>query len=63
MKDANGREIQVGDRIRRKPGGIYPTANIIEPDYGAPVSALVSSTCVLVGKRVYLAETLEVMDS
>ena len=57
MKDANGREITIGDRVRRKnPGQFLPY--VADPVPGEAVRQFASSTCVQVGIRVFLAEQL-----
>ena len=77
MKDANGREIEIGDRVRRKIPHQFEIktgpedkdwAGASDPSIGARVTGFTQGNSVVctAGWRgqipVFLAETLEVMD-
>lgn len=60
MKDANGKEIKVGDRIRRASFRQFAIAQ--DPVIGSQVIVFPSRTCIQTDDGVYIAETCEVID-
>ncbi|MGI9292380.1 MAG: hypothetical protein ACR2PS_00230 [Pseudomonadales bacterium] len=71
MKDINGRDIKISDKIKRHDPfcfGFITDGNgkrspaIMPPVEGSQVIDFASSTCVMTHHGVYLARTLEVID-
>ncbi len=58
LKDANGREIQIGDKVRRSVDYDFP--NVFHPN-GSKVTGFIGCAVQTSGGGVYVGRTLEVI--